>query len=405
MGSLSPVQVALLIVAGLSIIGVVVTFIRSQMTYSGYAQIMNDVRRLRVALRADVFRDAGDVVVSGTYEGWVTVARFSNAEDTPGLNIRMQAPATFLLTVVPAGAQVSEAGRILVKTADGLFDTRFNTRTDHPTQAKMFINRQVTSMLQRLACSNNTYLSVGDGAIELSELLIPAPDTAQHVLDHLDMMAKLSATLKAMPGSDRVKLTAFKRERHIAARLAMVVGAVVAVLSIFAATRVPSRAPVTGVNETLASGILPLDAYQIPSVNNWRVADTNDLDPAAVAWLRNNGQKPESRIEGDFSGKGTGRDVVYLLVGPEGMRRVVLLAENQNRYDTRFPYIGLAARVPKRIVKSIQWVGGRPPEGVDGDGILLVRQQDDPTSAIILFLSGRGIVSASPVNYQQISLE
>jgi hypothetical protein len=405
MGSLSPVQVALLIVAGLSIVGVVIAFVRSQMTYAGYGQIMNEVRRLRLALHADVFRDGSDVVVSGEYEGLATVARFSNAENAPGLNIRMQAPATFLLTVVPAGAKVSEAGRIPVKTTDASFDTRFNTRTDHPMQAKMFIDRPVTTILQRLACSKNTYLSLGNGAIELSELMIPMPDTAAHVLDHLEMMTKLSKTLKMMPGSDRVKLTPFQRERHIAARVAMVVGAVVAVVSIFAATRVPNRAPATGVNETLASGILPMDAYQIPSVSNWRVAAPDDLDPVAVAWLRNNGQKPESRIEGDFSGKGTGRDVAYLLVGPEGMRRVVLLAENQNRYDTRFPYIGLAARVPKRIVNSIQWVGGKPPEGVEGDGILLVRKQDDPTSAIILFLSGRGIVSASPLNYQQISLE
>ena len=405
MGSLSPVQVALLIVAGLSIVGVVIAFIRSQMTYSGYAEIMNDVRRLRLALRADVFRDHWDVVVSGTYEGLATVARFSNAENTPGLNIRMQAAATFLLTVVPAGAQATEGGRIPVKTADELFDTRFNTRTDHPTQAKMFINRPVTNILQRLLCSKNTYLSLGNGAIELSELMIPMPNTAQHVLDHLEMMAKLSATLKMMPGSDSVKLTAFRRERHIAARVAMVVGAVVAVVSIFAATQVPNREPVTDVNQTLASGILPMDAYLISNLKDWRVADTNDLDPVAAAWLRNNRQKPESRIEGDFSGKGTGRDVVYLLVGPDGMRRVVVLAENEKRYDTSFPYIGLAARVPKRTVNSIQWAGGKPPEGVDGDGILLVRKQDDPTSAIILFLSGRGVVSASPVNYQQINLE
>ena len=405
MGSLSPVQIALLIVAGLSIVGVVVAFVRSQMTYAGYGEIMNEVRRLRLALGAEVFRDGSDVVVSGEYEGLATVARFSNAEDTPGVNIRMQAPATFLLTVMPAGAQVSEAGRVPVKTADSLFDTRFSTRTDHPTQAKMFIDRQVTSMLQRLACSKNTYLSLGDGAIELSELMIPMPNTAEHVLDHLQMMAKLSAMLKMMPGSDRVKLTPFRRERHIAARVAMVVGAVVAVVSIFAATQVPNRAPATGVNEALASGILPMDAYRISGANNWRVAATDELDPVAVAWLRNNGQEPKSRIEGDFSGHGTERDVVYLLVGPDGTRRVVLLAENQNRYDTRFPYIGLVARVPKRVVDSIQWVGGKPPEGVDGDGILLVRKQDDPTSAIILFLSGRGIVSASPVNYQQISLE
>jgi hypothetical protein len=134
------------------------------------------------------------------------------------------------------------------------------------------------------------------------------------------------------------------------------------------------------------------------------VATADDLDPVAVSWMRGNGQQPEGRFTADLSGKGTGRDVVYLLVAPDGMRRVVLLADNENRYDTKFPYIGLAARVPKGIVNSITWVGGKPPENVDGDGVLLVRKRDDPASGVVLFLSGRGIVSASPVNYQEISL-
>jgi hypothetical protein len=404
MGSISPVQIALLIVAGLSIIGVIIAFIRWQMTYSGYAEITNDVRRIGLALRGEIFRDGSDVVVSGTFEQLPTVVRFSNAENTPGLNIRIQAPATFLLSVVPSGTQVTEGGHILVKTADEWFDARFNTRTDQPTQAKMFINRPVTNILQRLACSKNTYVSVGKGAIELSELMIPMPNTGQHTLEHLKMMAKLSNTLKMMPGSDSVKLVAFKRERHIAARVAIAVGAAVALASIFAAMRVPSRQPVTGVNQTLASGILPIEAYRIPNANDWRAATADDLDPAAVSWLRDNRQKPESRIEGDFSGRGTGRDVVYLLVGPDGTRRVVVLAANENRYDTKFPYIGVAARVPKGMVNSIKWVG-KPPEGMQGDGILLLRKQDDPSSAVVLFLSGHGIISASPVNYQEISLE
>ena len=375
------------------------------MTYSGYAGIANEARRLGLTLRGEIFRDGSDLVVSGSYETVPAVVRFSNQENTPGLNIRMQAPATFTLSVVPAGTQVAEGGRHLVKTADELLDSRFDTRTDQPTQAGMYITKQNAALLQRLACSQRTFLSIGGGTIELSELVIPEPSTAEHVLDHLETMAKLTLALRAMPGSDRVKLVRLVRERYIAARVAMVLGAAVALLSIFAATQVPNRAPVSGVNQTLSSGILPLDAYHIPNTRHWRTATVDDMDPVAVSWLRGNRQQPQGRIVGDFSGRGTGRDVVYLLVGPGGERRIVLLADNENRYDTRFPYIGLAARVPKRIVKSIPWVGGKAPEGVDGDGVLLVRKKDDPSSAVVLFLSGNGIASASPVNYQNISLE
>ncbi|HEX9121703.1 MAG TPA: hypothetical protein VF840_14305 [Terriglobales bacterium] len=405
MGPFSPLQVALLIVAALSIVGVVIVFVRSRMTYSGYSHLVKDVRRLALAMRGEIFRDGSDVVISGTYERLPAVVRFSNEENSPGLNIRIQAPATFLLSVVAARAQVSEGGRNLVRTADERFDSRFNTRTDQPTQANMFINKQVTGLLQQLACSKNTYLSVGNGAIELSELVIPDPNPGEHAIEHLKSMAELSQALHRMPGSDRVKLLTFERERHVAARVAMVVGAVVALVSVFAATRVSNSEPVSGVNQTLSAGILPLDATRIPNTKDWRAATADDFDPVAVSWLRGNRKQPAGRIAGNFSGKGTGRDVAYLLVDAEGARRVVLLADNENRYDTKFPYIGLAVRVPKESVNSIKWAGSKAPEGVDGDGLLLLRKKDDPSSAIVLFLSGRGIVSASPANYQDINLE
>ncbi len=405
MAGLSPVQIALLIVAAVAIVGVVITAVRSRVTFTGYEDIVHDVQRLGAALHGEIFRDGSDVVVSGAYERLPAVVRFSNAENTPGLNIRMQAPATFLLSVVPASAQVTEGGRIPVRTTDELFDTRFTTRTDQPTSAKMFITKQTTGLLQRLACSKNTYVAIGGGAIELSELVIPSIQPSQHVLDHLKAMVRLSGALKEMPGSDAVKLITFERERHVAARIAMVVGAIVALGSIFAATQVPTHPPASGVNQTLASGILPLDAAHIPNTADWRAATTDDLDPVAMNWLRGNGAKPEARIEADLTGNATGRDVAYLLVGPNNQRRIVLLAEGENRYDTKFPYIGLAVRIPKGIVESINWVGGKAPEGIDGDGIMILRKQDDPTSAIVLFLGGRGIVSASPVNYQQISLQ
>src|SRR5205085_1923187 len=99
LGSLSPVQIALLIVAGLATLGVIITLVRSLMTYYGYGEISAEVKRVSRALAGEVFRDGADLVVSGKSAGEPVVVRFSNQENTPGLNIRVAAPATFQLSV------------------------------------------------------------------------------------------------------------------------------------------------------------------------------------------------------------------------------------------------------------------------------------------------------------------
>ncbi len=405
MGSLTPVQIALLIIGFLAAIGVIITFVRTQMTYSGYGEVSGEVRRLGRALHGEVFRDGGDVVVSGTWDKQTVVVRFSNEENTPGLNIRMPAPATFQLSVSPAGGQVTEGGRVVARTTDDMFDARFTTRTDQPTQAHMFLTRTTTGLLQRLACSQNTYLSVGRGEIELSELVIPPLDPAEHVIDHLKAMSALSTSLRSMPGAEKVKVAHIEREHHVAARIAMVIGASVALGSIFAATRVPQR-PASGANETFASGILPADASLIREAGSWRAATPPDMDLAAVRWLHGNGLQPAGRVEGDFAGSGSPSDAAYLLVDGEGRRRLVIIAGHQNRYDAIYPYLALVARIPKTAINSIQWAEREgPPEHIVGDGVLVVRGRDDASSGIVIFLTADGIASATPVNYQQISVQ
>ena len=131
------------------------------------------------------------------------VVRFSYADNTPGLNIRMKAPSTFALSIVPKTAQVSEGGRVAVRTADEMFDARFVTRTDQPTQAKMFLSgKQTLAQLQKLCCSSKTFLTMSNGNMELSELVIPSPYTDRHISDHLDSLLRVAAALGQMPGAD-----------------------------------------------------------------------------------------------------------------------------------------------------------------------------------------------------------
>ncbi len=110
MGSLSPLQIALLIIAAVSIVGMVIAVVRSRRTYSEYEEIAGEARRLGSIIKGEIFRDGNDLVVSGNYGMLPTVVRFSNDENTPGLNMRMQAPATLTLSLVPSGVTPTSLG-------------------------------------------------------------------------------------------------------------------------------------------------------------------------------------------------------------------------------------------------------------------------------------------------------
>ena len=403
MGTHSPLQIALLIVGGLAAIGVVITYLRTRMTFSGYEEIIGDIRKLGSSLRGEVFRDGSDVVISGTWEKNLVVVRFSNQENTPGLNIRMPAAASFQISVTAAGTPVTEGPRTPVKTTDEMFDARFTTRTDQPTHARMLLNKQVTAILQKLACSKNTYIAIGAGAIEQSELVIPSPNAAQHVLEHLKSLAALAASLRNMPGAENVKVVTIERERHVAARLAMVLGVMVAIGAVVAALQVPPT--ITGANESLNNGIMPTDANLIAEAPAWHAAAASEIDGSGAEMLRSNGIQASGRVEGDYSGTANGQDAAYLLINAENKRRVVIIAGHQNRYDSRFPTVSMIARIPKEAIGSIQWMNDKAPKDVLGDGLLIVRQPDKPESGVVVFLTQDGMTSASPKSWHDVTLK
>jgi len=69
------------------------------------------------------------------------------------------------------------------------FDARFAARTDHPTQAKMLVSsKTMRTHMEKLCCSSKSFLTMVTGSIEVSELIIPGPYTARHVLDHVESM-------------------------------------------------------------------------------------------------------------------------------------------------------------------------------------------------------------------------
>lgn len=389
---------------GLAVVGGIIALVRQKARFRSYEDLVADARQISKALKGEVFRDGEDLVVSGNQGGWPVVVRFSYSETTPGLDIRMEAPASFTLWVGSKAAGSSE-GRAQLRIPDAMFEARFSARSDHPTRANMLlVSKSALAALQKLCCSANAYVAINAGMIELREVVTPRPYTARHVLEHVAAMARIADFLKSMPGAEQFKIKPMRRERHIVGRLAIAAGMLAAIVTVVAATKNPAAQKFEVSLPNVPQGMLPVDAVKIPGAAGWRVATAEDFDPNAAAWLRGQGIAPGGRVGGDFSGKGDLRDVAYVLIAGDGSRRLVLLAGGVDRYDVKYPFIGLIARVPRGAVNAIQWVGKAPAQP-DGDGLLIVRKPDDPASGLVLFLSGTRMLSGVPVNYQSISLD
>lgn len=406
--SLPPVALALGVIVLVAVVGLIASLLRGKSTFSGYEDIAEESRVIAKSLtHAEIFRDGGDLVISGNFQKLPTIVRFSYDENTPALNIHMKAPATFNLSVVPKGARATE-GRVLVRTPDDMFDARFTTRSDNPTQAKMFTSgKLVMQALQKVCCSSKTFFTLTPGAIELSELTMPQPYMGRHVGDHIAMMGALARQLADMPGSESMKIAAMQRERTSwLVRGAVAVGAIAAVITVVAATRDYGKPPQIDVGQQalLPAGVRPVDAQNMLRLEGWRLAEPSDFAPSSLGWLRGNGQEPGGRVEADFVGDGTGADSAYLLVNDEtGKKRVVMVGHGANYYDVEFDRLDAIARLPQRFMDGVEWSAPLLAQP-DGDGLVLVPDGNDRASAIVLFLRDRKLISAKPADFERLPL-
>lgn len=406
MTSGSPLPLVLGIIVAVAVVGGLIALWRNRATYSSYEDIKLDVREIALALKAEVFRDGDDLVISGTYDQMPTVVRFSHDENTPAVNIRMTAPTTFTMSVVPKGSRATE-GRVVVRTGDDVFDARFVTRTDHPTQAKMFLGggKIISGILQKLCCSSQTYLTVGSNALELSELAAPS-SPAHHLLDHIRTLGKLQYPLRNMPHADTIKLQVYQKERKLVARAAIAIGAVVAVLAVVAASRPqPVETAATDLEQMNAAvGDIPLvHSSRIPNLKGWRLADADQLSPAALTWMRNHGVQPKGSFTADLNASGTPSDAAYLLMNLAGERRVVIFAQDRLVYDATFNELDLIAPVARYQMNNVEW--NTPPAVTPkGDGLLLIPNLQRRRSGIVLFLAENKVITGTPTDIQQINV-
>jgi hypothetical protein len=408
--NLTPVFTAAAIAVGVSFAGLLIHYWRQSRVFRDYEQYASDAQALASRLKAEVFRDGIDLVVSGNYDKLPTIVRFSHADNTPGLNIKMRAPATFTMSFVPKSNAKPTDGRVLIRSSDEGFDARFSTRTDHPMQARIFVaGKAAFAQIQKLCCSSQTFLTITSGGIELSELTIPTSYAGQHIQGHLDSMAELAAALQHMPGADAIKITPYQKEHSNTIRVALAVGVLTAIIVVIGAIH-DSNKPVNAgqtVVSNVPDGVSPVDAERLGGLRGFRLANGTDLDPDLIAWAR-------SQTGSDFSGRfqaafaAPNEEVnAYVLVqeygADAGKKRVVVIANNEVKYDAGYPVLALVGKLPHDNFAGITWVGQAAPP--DGDGVLIVRKREDLRSGVVVYLSGGRLASAVPSSYLDVRIQ
>ncbi|HEX7958681.1 MAG TPA: hypothetical protein VF493_02105 [Terriglobales bacterium] len=404
MGPLSPLATATVIALAVCLAGIFINGYKRSKLFMGYEEIADDVRRIARQLKAEVFRDGQDVVVSGGTAQLPTVLRFSHAENTPGMNLRVHAPVTFTFSLAPKGSPIAE-GKVAVRTGHDGLDARFGARTDHPTQIRMLLaDKKILRHLEKLCCSSRTFLAMSKGAIELSELMIPEGSLDRHVLDHVESISEIVKKLHEMPGAETVNIAPVPRDQtSLATKAVVAAGALAALIVVFVAATSsrqadPDQAIVVGGPE----GINPAEAIRIPALDGWRATHLDEFSPDFLAWIHEQGSEAGPHIVGNFSDSQSKTDSVYVLTKGD-YRRVVILVQGRDSYDSVYTQFAGIASVPHDNLQNIQWQI-EPAVKPAGDAIMLVGDAQNPASGQLMFLVNGHFYTGNPKDYRSVAL-
>jgi len=406
MGPFSPLATATVIALAVCLAGILINAYKRAKLYLGYEDIENDVRRIARELKAEVFRDGEDLVVSGGTVQLPTVLRFSHAESTPGMHIRVHAPVGFTLSMAPKGSPAPE-GKVGVRTGNDVLDARFVARTDHPTQIKMLLaEKRVLRHLEKLCCSSRTFLAMSKGVIELSELMIPESSLERHVLDHFESLAEIVKKIHEMPGAESVNIAPVPREQTSLATKAVVAAGAVAALIVVLVAATSSRHNDTERERLVAEGpegVNPAEAVRIPAMEGWRAVHVDELSADFLDWIRGQGADTSGHIIGDFSDSQSRIDSAYVLIKGDD-RRVVLLVQGRDSYDYVFNQLAGVVSVPHDSLADIQWQTD-PTAKPAGDALMIVSDAQRPTSAVVIFAVGGRVYTGTPKDYRTVRLK
>src|SRR5215475_6081641 len=406
MGPFSPLATATVIALAVCLAGIFINAVKRAKLYLGYEDIAEDVRRIAREIKAEVFRDGEDLVISGGTVQLPTVLRFSHAESTPGMHIRVHAPVSFTLSIAPKGSPTPE-GKVGIRTGHDVLDARFVARTDHPTQIRMLLaEKRVLRQLEKLCCSSRTFLAMSKGVIELSELMIPEGSLERHVLEHVESLSEIVKKVHEMPGAETVNIAPVPREEtSLATKAVVAAGALAALIVVFVAAT-SSRHDDTAKARMVAEGpegVNPAEAARIPAMEGWRAAHVEELSSELLVWIRDQGAETGGHITGEFSDLQLKTDSAYVLTKGAD-RRVVMLVQGRDSYDYVFRQLAGMVSVPRYSLSYIQWQT-EPTVTTSSDALMVVSDAENPASAVVIFVAGGRVYTGTPKDYRTVHLK
>lgn len=399
---MSPTQLILIITVVLAVMGAVIYWAQRLAMFRGYTEQADDLRRIAAALRGDVTRVSGDIVIAGEYRTHPTLLRFSHHLNRPGLHVEMRVRSTMNFSVVPKKVAGTAWGRAAVRTGSDSLDARFNAYTDDPAHARMLLssNQSLTNM-EKLCCSTQTDFAIKPGNMELSELVIPQY-LYRHLLEHLESMASIAGFLQEIPGAAKVVIQPVRKPVSWTIRVALALGLIGVVALLFLQQKTESSVAngAAQAPETITD-LSAKDAEHILQLQGWHVVQAEELSRPAVLYLTDRGLPVTGHLSADFAGRGDAQDAAYLFANDKNERRVTMLVQNVVVYEAIFPKAELIAIIPKEKLSKIRWATTQQIDA-EGDALLVVEDPNDPNSSLAVFKHGTKVYSVRPLDVGRI---
>ena len=403
-------EIALVIALLIPVIGLVVEFLRARGQVRGFSELGKDLQVLAVDLNGEIDRDGDDLLLRGHYGRWPVLVRISRSEYEAGVSIQINVPGNLTLYCYPVGHQGDE-GQTPLSISDERFMTHFRLSTNNtPLEISMLLSSPaVVAELSKITDSQ-TYVTLENQVLELSEAVIVPEHFAPRLMTRIRGMARIAAEASEVHGSGAAAASSPRRRTNwFRIGYCGVAALILIALGISVLPHRPAANQVTQPTVAVSTPSLPAAyAAQLPQLQGWHIAEPSEFDPDASTWLQQQGEKVSGHLTGNWSSDQS-HDEAFVFKrtpGPPGTNafRFVLFINNQETYDAEMPRIDAVGRISKDALGSVEWRGHGPTGSPNGDGILIIQRFREPSSAIILFMSGDRLLTAVPKDFRTVSL-